>query len=152
MEIKTFADLIEWTRQMHEHHARCLKESAALNSNDRISALLEYLGSHEDLLAREVAEYQSQADSKAMQTRLYDYGVHKPVEKNRTCDLHYNNKSFDEISREIFAFHDRVIELYDSLAGKAEIPEAKELAENLKDLEEHESMRMAGSIGRMQDL
>ncbi|MGO1232505.1 MAG: ATPase [Marinobacter sp.] len=152
MEIKTFADLIEWTRQMHEHHARCLKESAALNGNERISALLEYLGTHEDLLAREVAEYQNQADSKAMQTRLYDYGVHKPVEKNRTCDMQYNDKSFDEISREIFAFHDRVIALYDSLAGKAEIREAKELAEDLKELEEHESMRMAGSIGRMQDL
>ncbi|MGM0952968.1 MAG: ATPase [Pseudomonadota bacterium] len=152
MEIKTFADLIEWTRQMHAHHARCLQESAVLNGNERTSALLEYLGTHEDLLAREVAEYQNQADSKAMQTRLYDYGVHKPVDKNRICDMHYNDKSFDEISREIFAFHDRVIELYDSLAGKAEIPEAKELAEDLKKLEEHESMRMAGSIGRMQDM
>ncbi len=152
MEIKTFAELIGWTRQMHAHHARCLKESAALNGNDRISALLDYLSTHEDLLAREVAEYEKQADPKAMQTRLYDHGVHKPVEENRTCDMRYNDKSFDEITREIFKFHDEIIALYDSLAGKAEIPEAQELAENLKELEEHESMRMAGSIGRMSDI
>ena len=152
MEIKTFADLIEWTRQLHGYLARCMHESASLHENERASALLDYISTHETLLEKAVAEYEHQADQKAMQTRMYDYGVHKPIEKNRTCDLHYKDLSFDDIAREIFAFHDQVMSLYDALIGKAEIREARELLEDLKALEEHEAMRMAGQIGRMDDL
>jgi hypothetical protein len=44
------------------------------------------------------------------------------------------------------------MDLYDSLIGKAEIPEAKSLLEELKALEEHEAMRLARQVGRMEDL
>ncbi|PSF14536.1 MULTISPECIES: ATPase [Marinobacter] len=152
MEIKTFADLIDWTRQLHAHLGRCLHESAALNKDERASALLDYISRHEQLLAKAVEEYEKQADSKAMNTRLYDYGVHKPIENERTCDTHYNDLDFAGIAREIFDFHDQVMNLYDNLIGKAEIPEAKTLLEDLKSLEEHEAMRMASQIGRMQDV
>lgn len=152
MEIKTFADLIDWTRQLHAHLARCLHESAALNKDERASALLDYISSHESLLEKAVAEYQKQADQKAMQTRLYDYGVHKPISKNQACDTHYQELDFAGIAREIFDFHDQVMSLYDSLIGKAEIPEAKELLEDLKSLEQHEAMRMASQIGSMNDM
>ena len=60
--------------------------------------------------------------------------------------------AFDDIVREIFDFHDQVMELYDALIGKAEIREAKSLLEDLKALEEHEAMRLASQIGRMNDL
>ena len=56
MEIKTFADLIEWTRQLHEYLARCMKESAALHRDERASALLDYISTHESLLEKAVAE------------------------------------------------------------------------------------------------
>lgn len=152
MEIKTFADLIDWTRQLHAHLARCLHQSASLNKDERASALLDYISSHESLLEKAVAEYQKQADPKAMQTRLYDYGVHKPIAKNQACDTHYNHLNFEGIAREIFDFHDQVMGLYDALIGKAEIPEAKELLEDLKSLEQHQAMRMASQIGSMNDM
>lgn len=152
MEIKTFEDLIDWTRQLHAHLAKCLHESAAKNRNERASALLDYVSSHESLLEKAVAEFEKQADPKAMKTRLYDYTSHKPIERNRTCDNHYSDLDFDGIEREIFAFHDQVMDLYDALIGKAEIPEAKTLLEDLKALEEHEAMRLARQIGRMDDL
>lgn len=152
MEIKTFADLIDWTRQLHAHLARCLKESAEQHPNERASALLDYISTHESLLEKAVAEYEKQADPKAMNTRLYDYGVHKPIERNRTCDIHYKDLDFAGIEKEIFDFHDQVMDLYDSLIGKAEIPEAKALLEDLKSLEEHEAMRLASQIGRMDDV
>ncbi|GAA0844416.1 hypothetical protein GCM10009113_15860 [Marinobacter szutsaonensis] len=152
MEIKTFADLIDWTRQLHAHLARCLKESAEQHPNERASALLDYISTHESLLEKAVAEYEKQADPKAMNTRLYDYGVHKPIERNRTCDIHYKDLDFAGIEKEVFDFHDQVMDLYDSLIGKAEIPEAKALLEDLKSLEEHEAMRLASQIGRMDDV
>ncbi|WP_372964699.1 ATPase [Marinobacter sp.] len=152
MEIKTFEDLIDWTKQLHAHLARCLHESADRHKNERASALLDYISSHEALLEKAVAEYERQADPKALQTRLYDYGVHKPLKKNPSCNTDYANMTFDDIARDIFDFHDQVMELYDTLIGKAEISSVKSLLESLKSLEKHEAMLMASQIGRMNDL
>ncbi len=44
------------------------------------------------------------------------------------------------------------MDLYDSLIGKAEIPEAKALLEDLLSLEEHEAMRLSSQISRMDDI
>lgn len=152
MEIKTFEDLIDWTRQLHAHLAKCLHESAEQNPNERAAALLDYVSQHEQMLGKAVAEFERQADPKAMHTRLYDYANHKPIRSHRTCETHYAELDFKGIAREIFDFHDQVMALYDSLIGKAEIPEAKSLLEDLKALEEHEAMRLASQIGRMDDL
>lgn len=52
MEITTFEDLIDWTRQLHAHLSRSLHESAKLNNDERASALLDYLSRHESLLEK----------------------------------------------------------------------------------------------------
>lgn len=155
MEIKTFEDLIDWTRQLHAHLAECLHESAEKHKNERASALLEYVSEHERLLEKTVAEFEKQAETKALKTRLYDYAdsEHKPIKSHRTCDTAaYTGLDFEGIEREVFDFHDQVMDLYDSLIGKAEIPEAKTLLEQLKELEEHEAMRLARQIGGMNDV
>ncbi|MDF0749408.1 ATPase [Marinobacter sp. 71-i] len=154
MDIKTFEDLIEWARQLHGHLSRCLSESSTENQGERARALLAYLADHESELERITAEFEKQAETKALKTRLYDYlnSEHHPIKTHRTCDGHYDDLDFDGIVREIFDFHDQLIDLYDSLAGKAEIPEAKELVESLRAMEEHEAMRLARQIGMMDDV
>ncbi|WP_348701765.1 ATPase [uncultured Marinobacter sp.] len=152
MEIKTFEDLIDWTRQVHSHLAENLHESAGITPNQRASALMDYLSEHERRLAKTIAEFERQADPKALKTRLYDYTNHHKIETHRTCDTHYANLDFEAIEREVFDVHDQVMALYDTLIGKAEIPEAKSLLEDLKALEQHEAMRLARQIGRMDDL
>ncbi|PCM43053.1 ATPase [Marinobacter sp. ANT_B65] len=152
MEIKTFGDLIDWTRQLHAHLAECLHESAEKHDNERASALLDYIARHESLLAKTVAEFEKQADPKALQTHLYDYLNHKPFKPGQACDTRFAKLDFDDIAREIFAFHDQIMDLYDSLIGKAEIEEAKTLLEELLALEKHEAMQMSSQIGRMNDI
>lgn len=152
MEIKTFEDLIDWTRQLHAYLSRCLQESAKLNNDERASALLDYLAGHEALLEKAVTEFEKQADPKAMKTRMYDYLNHKPIRASADSYTHYASMSFADIAKEVLQFHDQVMDLYNSLIGKAEIPEAKALLEDLLSLEEHEAMRLAGQIGRMDDL
>ncbi|QSP95190.1 ATPase [Marinobacter salinisoli] len=152
MEIKTYEELIDWTRQLHAHLARSLHASAEQAADERASALLDYISSHEAKLEQAVTEFEKQADSKALHTRLYDYVNHTPIESHRTCDTHYADLDFQAIEREVFDFHDQVMDLYDALIGKAEIPEAKSLLEDLKALEQHEAMRLARQIGRMDDI
>lgn len=154
MEIKTYEDLIDWTRQLHASLGRCLHEGADKSNDDRLHGLLDYLAKHEDELTRIVREFERQADPKAMKTRLYDYlnFEHQPLESHRTCDTHYEDLDFDGICREIFDYHDQVISLYDGLLGKAEVPEVIELLESLKAMEEHEAMRLASQVASSRDV
>lgn len=152
MEIKTFGELIDWTRGLHAHLARCLAHCATKNEEERARALLDYLATHESEIERIVKEFENQGDTKALDTRVYDYLTHNPVKTHRTCDEPYAELDFEGICREVFDFHEQIIDLYRTLIGKAEIPEAKELLESLLTMEENESMRLARQIGRMDDL
>ena len=152
MEIKTFEDLIDWVRDMHRFLARSMHESADSNTDEQASALLNYLADHEQELVRITDEFERQAERKTLQTRLYDYMKHKPVKVNDPADTHFASLGFEEICAEIFRFHDQVIDLYDSLAGKAEIPEAKDLMDSMKKMEENEAMRLARQVASTRDM
>ncbi|WP_152207327.1 ATPase [Marinobacter changyiensis] len=152
MDIKTFGELIDWTRDLHEHLSRCLKHCATQHEEERARALLEYLSSHESELARIVDEFKHQSAKNTLETRVYDNLRHNPIETHRTCDEPYAKLDFDGIYREVMDFHEQVMDLYKTLSEKAEIPEAQELFEALLEMETHESMRLARQIGRMDDL
>ncbi|MDX1755405.1 MAG: ATPase [Marinobacter sp.] len=152
MQIRTFGELIEWTRDLHHQLSERLADSSQQHQQERTRALLQYLADHEAMLDRAIAEFERQGDQKAMQTRFYDYLNHNPVETRRLSDLPYANMSFDEICRELFDVHDQIMALYNTLIGKAEIPEVISMLEDLLALEEHEAMRLALQIGRMSDV
>ena len=152
MDIKTFGELIDWTRDLHQHLARCLAHCATLHEEERAKALLEYLSAHELELAKIVDEFEHQSANNTLETRVYDYLQHNPIQTHRTCDEHYAKQDFQGIYREVMDFHNQVMELYQTMSGRAEIPEAKELFEALLTMERNESMRLARQIGRMDDL
>lgn len=152
MEIRTFGELIDWTRDLHKHLAQCLAHCSTRHEEERARALLEYLSSHESELARIVEEFERQSASNTLETRVYDYLSHRPITTHRTCDEPYTKLDFQGIFHEVMDFHEQVMNLYKSLLGKAEIPEARELLEGLLEMETHESMRLARQVGRMDDL
>lgn len=152
MDIRTFRELFEWTRDLHANLARCMSHCATKNEEERARALLDYLATHEAEMERIVNEFERQGDAKALETRVIDYLSHNPIKTHRTCDEPYAKLGFAGISREVFDFHDQIIDLYKTLVGKAEIPEAKELLESLLTMEQNESMRLARQVGRMDDL
>ncbi len=152
MDIKTFKELIDWTRELHGHLATCLAHCATRHQEERTRALLDYLATHESEIERIVSEFERMGDAKALETRVYDYLSHNPIRTHRTCDEPYAKLDADGICREVFDFHDQIINLYKTLIGKAEIPEAKELFDALLEMEENEAMRLARQIGRMREV
>jgi len=107
---------------------------------------------HESEIERIVNEFERQADTNALETRVYDYLSHHPIKTHRTCDEPYAKLDFNGICREVFDFHDQIIDLYQTMVGKAEIPEVRELMESLLTMEQNESKRLARQVGRMDDL
>jgi hypothetical protein len=114
--------------------------------------LLEYLASHEIEMEKMVAAFERQADPKAAHTYVYDYIPHNPITIHLVCDDHYAKLDSSTISAEVFDFHEQIISLYQSLAGKAEIREAAELVQSLLDMEENETKRLVRQVERMDDL
>jgi len=152
MEIKTFFDLIEWTRSLHGKLANCLAHCAPRHDDERASLLLDYLASHEVEMEKMVAGFERQADPKAARTYVYDYMPHNPITTHLVCDEHYTKLDAAAISAEVFDFHEQIIDLYRTLLGKADIPEAAELMQALLDMEEHETKRLVRQVERMDDL
>ena len=75
MEVRTFGDLIDWTRQLHEHLASCLAHCATEHEEERAQMLLNYLAAHEAEMQRVVARFEQQADTKALKTYVYDLSL-----------------------------------------------------------------------------
>lgn len=152
MQVKTFADLIDWTRQLHHHLAQSFAKNAAKHHTEKGRFLLDYLAGHEAQLEKMVQAFEQQADPKLLHTYIYDYLSHKPISTLRSNDKSYADLSFDEICKEVFDYHLQIIELYRDLTAKADIPEANATLQSLLKMEEHEVMRMARESGRMYDI
>ncbi len=152
MAIKTFEELIDWTRQLHAQLGHDLAKSASNHEQERERLLLDYLAGHEAEIATMVAEFEHQADPKALNTYIYDF-VDKPlIEACLAKQTPYVEMRFDEICGTVFDWHEQVIDLYQGLAKRADIPEATTLFEGLLAMETQEIKRLAQQTARMNDL
>ncbi|HET8816890.1 MAG TPA: hypothetical protein VFM61_05515 [Pseudidiomarina sp.] len=148
MQIKKLAELIEWTRALHQKLAACLAHCATRHNEERVVILLEYLASHELAMEKMVAAYGREADIKATQTFVYDYLSHPPITPNFICDEHYATMTAAEINNEVFNFHQQINSMYRTLLDTAVIPEVKELMQALLDMEENETRRLVRQVAR----
>lgn len=152
MESETFAEVLEWTQQLHTDLAEVLARAARTNKDERARMLLSYLAEHEVEMADNVAAFSSRADAKALGTHIYHYISHKVIDSEGICSAPYDTMDFDEISQLVFGLHDEVLDLYRTLLEKADIPELATLLEGLVQLEEHQVKLMVTQAGRMNDL
>ncbi|EIK52239.1 hypothetical protein YO5_01604 [Stutzerimonas stutzeri TS44] len=151
MKIERFEDLIDWTRKTHDLLARCMGRSSDRHAETRAKWLLAYLADHERVLAQTIGKIEQHADPKALHTWIFDYLGHAPVLPNQACRA-YETMDVETISREIFDVHNQVLDLYRALARNADIDGARKLVEDLLQLEEHETMRLAQQVGRINEM
>ena len=152
MKVSKISDLIDWTREMHSQLAKSLSSGSLQHDKEMASMLLSYLADHETSLAKVIDGFEHQADPKALNTWVYDYLEHKPLDLSRNSTAPFSKMTFDEICRTVFDVHNQAIDLYRELLGRADIPEARELLQSLLEIEEHETMRLAQQTNRIRDM
>jgi len=152
MKVKTISDLIDWTRLMHHQLSLRLADGSAHHEQEMARMLLSYLADHEAALVKIIEGFEHRADTKALNTLVYDYLNHEPIDLQRSCETPFAEMNFNEICLSVFDVHNQAIDLYRGLLGRADIPEAKELLQSLLDIEEHETMRLAQQTNRMRDM
>jgi len=152
MQIETLKDVLHWTKEFHHHLSQCLSHCADKNADERAKMILSYLSDHENILAKVVAGFEASGDENALNTWCTEYIEHHPITQHVHCDAPFSELDVVRILEVINDQHQQVIELYRYLASRADIPSARELLENLKNLEEHEMMRVIQSANRFSDL
>lgn len=152
MKVQRISDLIDWTRQMHHQLAERLADGSLHHKDEMASLLLSYLADHEASLEKIIEGFEQKADPKALNTWVYDYVEHTPIDLLRLSDKPFAEMDVNEISALLFDAHNQAIDLYRELLRNADIPEAQELLRALLDIEEHETMRLAQQTNRMMDM
>lgn len=152
MSIKSVETLINWTKNVHGSLALCLESAASAGSNERARQLLEYLAGHEQRLANIIDGFEAQGEPHVLRTLVPDHGEHIPIEPGQLCDKPWHSMTFDQISEEVFAIHNQVIELYRYLIGRSAAPEELKLLQALLDAEEQETRQMAQQSNRGWDM
>jgi rubrerythrin len=143
MKVETLQDIVQWTRDMHEHLSECFKKASDEQEKTRAQSLLKYLSEHENSLAKALDRIEREADPQALRAGVSEYLDRTPIDPERTCVAPYEEMDVDEISAAIVDTHNQFIDLYRYLAGRADIPEARDLAEDLLAMEEQESIVLA---------
>ncbi|MFO7706379.1 MAG: ATPase [Halopseudomonas sp.] len=145
MQAETYEQLIEWTGALHRNLAERLEQGLAGEPGEKAKWLLEYLADHERKLNDVVSKVSKHGNAGALHTWLYEHLSEKlPADKRQT--LSFVGMSFEDISDEIFVIHNQLLDLYRSAAGRAPTPEVRELMEELLELEEHETLRLAKQV------
>lgn len=151
MHAETYDELLQWTSELHETIADRLEEALTPDTDQRTRWLMEYIAGHERELATTVKRYRQQAGEAEKQTWLYEH-IGEDVPPKAQWELSFVGKTADQISEEVFELHHQVIEVYTSMSGRAPIPAAAELVNNLLELEEGETRRLAEQCGRLNEL
>jgi sulfur relay (sulfurtransferase) DsrC/TusE family protein len=152
MEVRTIAELIDWSKQLHHHLAQRLAQDAVKHQVEMARFLLDYLAMHEQQIEKMVQAFEQQADPKILHTYIYDYLSHKPITLHCTGEKRYTELNIEQICDEVFAYHQQIIELCRDLVNKTELPEPKAMLASLLSMEQHEVMRLAQQTGRMYDI
>lgn len=152
MTINTLKELIDWTRDRHGQMARCLSEAAENHNDEMTRGLLSYLAGHETDLARKVDEFEHLGTPLELATRDYDYLSHHASNTLVPCHDRLVTLEPQQISQEVLGFHNDIIGLYEGLARRVVVPDMQQLLQQLLEMEEVETRRMATQVGRMESL
>jgi hypothetical protein len=152
MEIETLKDVLQWTKDYHQKLADCMQHCADEQHSERSKLLLQYLAKHEHKLATVIEGFQTTGNEHALNTWCYEYFDKSPIDVHRQCDKPFAQMSTQEIIAAIEDMHQQLVFLYRYLSGRADIPSAIELLEQLTALEEHEAMQMVHAGNRLEDI
>lgn len=151
MNIERCEDLIDWTRKAHALLADCMAEGAKDRSDSLASMLLDYLAQHERELEATIVRVKEHAEPSALQAPLHD-ALQGDVLALDIDSETFAKISVDEVSQQVFALHNRIIDLYRSLEKRRELHKASGLLGEVLQLEERETMRLAHQVNRMHEM
>lgn len=152
MQVESVKEAVDWTQNFHQNLARSLQEKKLEASDERTKMLLDYLGDCEQSLVSNLESLKSSADAHVLKTWGYEYMKDFPPKKSLDHGRALSDMDNEQIVKHVEERHNEVIELYDHLKSKAQIPEVYSFIEQIIDIERNEAQRIAQSANRLRDI
>lgn len=151
VKVRSLIEVLQWSREFHRLLFESLHHCASQHGNDSIRLVLDYLAEHESTLHRVLSEFESTTAPALLIRACEAYLTRRPLLALPQCDQPFSGMTSLEIMAAVMEQHKQVIELYRHLYDSADTPDTRDLLGELVALEEHEAMRMAQNVNRLQD-
>ena len=137
MRFEQGCDLLDHAKLFHRQVSEFYVDLAGHEEGKRVKLLLKHLGRQEKHLEESLAEYEDGASRQLLDSWFqftHDESTLKMPEINEIK----TDMTVADVIRIGLALDDRLIEFYKESADSAEIPEVREVFENLLEMEEEE--------------
>ena len=134
MAAKTVNSIVDMSRSFHKELKEKIQSKASSVKDRRLSAALEYLESVEKKTEEMIEEVPTSKRENIMETFIRYY----PVDKEEAAEAvleKVNVSDIDSLMAGMIEVRQKLINIYELCTVDAQVPEVKELMENIRDFE-----------------
>ena len=137
MRYEQVRDILDHAREFHKRLEEFYQNLAQNEAVARIKMLLEYLSRHEKFLEQGIANFEESASEQVLDT-WFQFTQDKETLKLPEAVNIKSHMSVEDVIRMGLELDDRLIRLYKDAAENAEVPEVKDVFNNLLEMEKEE--------------
>lgn len=152
ISFKQARDVLDYAKDFHHQLSQYYRNLNDKTDQIRVKMLLDYLAIHEDKLEANIKRIEENISGKVLGT-WFKYTLCEDLRKELTSMLYrIDDMSVEEIIRMAIQLDDCLIRIYKKIAQNTDIPEIREIFNNLSELEDHEKRRFVMDSTRMYDM
>lgn len=151
MRFQQVRDLLDHARLFHRDLSKFYKSLASNEESERVKLLLDYLGRHEKHLEESLSAYEDDAPTQVLNS-WFQFTLDESTLKTPESIQIKPHMTIADVIRMSLSLDDRLIKVYKNIAKTAEVPEVREVFENLLQMEEKEKHTLARAALNSMDL
>ncbi len=144
-------DVLEYGQKIHADLQSFYRSINDEKQQTRVKMLLDFLSGHELHREEALADFEGRAKKQILETWL-QYKPSIDIEKLIGDQSIQPNMPMDEVTKIAVDFDNALIELYRETAAGTDIPQVKQLFENLLEMENNEKLRFVRDAGQLNDI
>lgn len=145
MRFEQTKDILEHARTFHNYVAEYYHQLKEKSNKERLKMFLDYFEEHERHLEETIADYEESLNEKLLKT-WFKMSPCEEVFKKLQALLKAGENSVEQLIQLALQVDDCLINMYKTLAERAEVPKLRELFTDLIQLEENEKRKAVRTL------
>jgi hypothetical protein len=141
MRFEQVRDVLDHAREFHNRLSEFYQDLADHEEAARIKMLLEHIGTREKSLEQGLANFEESASKQVLDT-WFQYAQDESTLKLPDAMEIKPHMSVEDVIRIGLELDDRLIKLYKDAAENADVPEVREVFNNLLEMEQQDEHRL----------
>ncbi len=149
MTAKTVSSIVQMSRSFHQDLKEKIQDKESTMKDGRLSAALEYLESVEEKTTEMIEEVPKSKRKDIMDTFIRYYPVDEEDDAQAALK-NVNPSDIDALMSVMISVRQKLINIYEFGSTDAQIPEVKELMENMRDFEVTKLHQISRQLNELQ--